>query len=213
LPRSEIRDNGDIGIYGEENAGSEIVENEIAGNPEAGILMSGSRMLFVRNRLDKNGDGIATGGSHSTIRNNVITRSQRCGVHCGLGIQVEAGSGNRIVGNLVADVETAGISVAGYGPLSHVLVAHNTVRGAGEDAFRVKSVFEPVSHVTLRHNQALGARSDGFDVSVDLTRLHDNEANGNGDLGIEAASGVTDAGGNRAAGNGDARQCVNVHCG
>ena len=39
---SEIRDNGDIGIYGEDNAGSEIVENEIAGNPEAEILIDGA---------------------------------------------------------------------------------------------------------------------------------------------------------------------------
>ncbi|MDX6586571.1 MAG: large repetitive protein [Solirubrobacterales bacterium] len=213
IAQSEMRDNGDIGLYGEDSEGSKIVDNEIAGNPEAGILMSGSRMLFARNRLDRNGDGIATGGSHITIRNNFITRSQRCGAHCGLGIQVEEGSGNRIVGNLVEDVDTTGISVAGYGPVKHVFVAHNTVRGAGEDAFRVKSVFEPVSHVTLRHNHALGARADGFDVSVDLTRLHDNEANGNGDLGIEAAGGVIDAGGNRASGNGDARQCVNVRCG
>jgi hypothetical protein len=213
IAHSEIRDNGDIGLYGESNAGSEIAENEIAGNHEAGILIDGSRMRFTRNRVTGNGEGIVASGIRNTIKRNFVTRGIDGDESSGIGISVEEGSGNRIIRNRVEDVEGPGIRVAGWGRVQHVLVAHNTVRGAGEDAFQVKSVLRPVTDVTLRRNLALGAGGDGIDVSIDSARLAHNEANGNGDLGIEATGGVIDAGGNSAVRNGDARQCVNVHCG
>jgi Right handed beta helix region len=214
VARSEIRDNGDIGIYGEDSARSKIAENEIAGNPEAGVLMDGGpRNRFVRNRVTGNGEGIVAAGTRSTIKDNFVARGVDGEESTGMGISVEAGSGHRIIGNRVEDVDGPGIRVASYGPVEHVLVARNTVRGAGVDAFQVKSVLKPATHVTLKRNHAFGAAGDGIDVSIESAKLARNEANGNGDLGIEALAGVTDAGGNRAAWNGDARQCVHVHCG
>jgi hypothetical protein len=209
---SAISHNGDIGLLADRTAGLSVVRNRIVGHPEAGMLLAGNQGRITRNLLVRNADGIALGGNGNRIKRNRINRAKGCGDECGIGIQIEAGKGNVVAGNRVRHTAQLGISIAGFGPVSGVVVKHNTVRDAGKDGIAVRSVFEPVKRVRVRSNRAVGSRDDGIDVAIRSTKLARNVALRNGDHGIEAVDGVKDGGGNRARGNGNPEQCKGVAC-
>ena len=211
ITRTSFSRNGDIGLFAPGNDHVHLWKNKLARNPEAGILMDGDNNLIARNRFARNGDGLALGGNDNVIRRNRIVRSKGCDGGCGLGVQLEAGKRNVIVGNTIRHPRRMGLSIAGYGPIAGVVVARNTIRDAGKDGIRVVSVSEPVSAVELRANLAVGSADDGIDVDVRSATLTRNVARRNREHGISAVEGVTDGGGNRASGNGS-EQCKNVAC-
>jgi parallel beta-helix repeat protein len=108
------------------------------------------------------------------------------------GVEVTAGSGNRIVGNTLSDNVGLGMLV---GPgATNTLVQGNIANGN-----------ESVSGLPEQGG-------DGIRVESASTTIVGNLADGNSELGIRGVAGVTDGGGNTAQGNADSRQCVNVVC-
>ncbi len=212
IKRTSLSRNGDIGLFAPGNDNLQLVKNKVTGNPEVGILMDGDSNLIARNRFARNGDGFALGGNDNVIRRNRVIRSNACPEGCGVGIQVEAGKRNVIVGNTIRHTDAAGLRIAGYGPIAGAVAARNRISDAGKDGIAVVSPFEPVTDVELRANRAVGSGDDGIDVNVKSVTITRNVARRNREHGINAVDGATDGGGNRASGNGNTQQCKNVVC-
>jgi parallel beta-helix repeat protein len=241
---SSFRSNSGHGIFVGDSSHNLIKGNSVSrNNPgEGGILLLGSgRNVVNRNRLSRNGNGIAIQGNRNIIRRNRISRSR--GHEGGFGIPVAHGDHNLVARNSIRDTQGAAISV-GFGFGADNVVRRNRIRGAGELAGRgigsrpeagvlvdrrgrrtlvvgndIRGgaedgvhVHGKARHTLLRGNHAFGAKDDGIDVGNPKTKLTRNEARRNGDLGIAAVPGVIDGGGNRASGNGDPRQCTNIVC-
>jgi parallel beta-helix repeat protein len=134
------------------------------------------------------GPAVRLGGSRNRVFGNRIGGGGFAG--SAIGLRVDSGAGNRLIGN---EVFGAGLDPGG---------------GSG-DGILVTSL---ANGTLLRGNFAHDNADDGIDVRSAATRLRDNRADGNGDLGIDAVAGVTDLGGNRASGNGNPLQCINVFC-
>ena len=140
--------------------------------------------MIARNRLSRDGDGIAIENARGNlVARNVILDARKNGIYLGLNDPPIGGVDN--------------------------VVRRNVVTRSGKDGFRVRSTDH---HSLLKGNLARRSGDDGFDVESRSTKLAGNWAVGNHGLGIEAVEGVSDGGGNRASGNGDPRQCVNMRC-
>ena len=140
--------------------------------------------MIARNRLSRDGDGIAIeNGSGNLVARNVILDARKHGIYLGLNEPPIGGVDN--------------------------VVRRNVARGSGEDGFKVRSKDH---HSLLKGNLARRSGDDGFDVESSSTKLVRNRAVGNDDLGIEAVPGVIDGGGNQAHGNGNPAQCTNISC-
>ena len=177
-------------LGGEERADradrNQVRGNRFVGNAAGVLLGRGNRNVIARNRLSRDGDGIA----------------------------IENARANRVALNVILDARQSGISLgldfadgSSIGGVDNI-IRRNVVKGSGGDGFLVNAKGSSV----LRRNVASGAKDDGFAIESRSTRLAKNRATHNTDLGIQAVRGVIDGGGNRASGNGDARQCTHVSC-
>ena len=163
---------------------NQVRGNRFVGNAAGVLLGRGNRNVIARNRLSRDGDGIAIENARANlVALNVILDARKNGIYLGLNEPPIGGADN--------------------------VVRRNVVRRSGGDGFVVRSTDH---HSLLAGNLARRSGDDGFDVESSSTKLARNRAVGNDDLGIEAVFGVIDRGGNRASGNGDPRQCVNVRC-
>ena len=163
---------------------NQVRGNRFVGNAAGVLLGRGNRNVIARNRLSRDGDGIAIENARGNlVALNVILDARKSGIYLGLN-EPPIGGGDNVV-------------------------RRNVVRRSGEDGFKVRSKDH---HSLLIGNLARRSGDDGFDVESSSTKLVRNRAVGNDDLGIEAVFGVIDGGGNLASGNGDPRQCVNVRC-
>jgi parallel beta-helix repeat protein len=176
-------------LLGGEKRADRADRNQIRGNRffgnAAGVLLGrGNQNVIVRNRLSRDGDGIAIENARGNlVARNVILDTRKNGIYLGLNEPPIGGVDN--------------------------VVRRNVVRRSGKDGFAVRSTDH---HSLLKRNLARRSGDDGFDIESRSTKLAGNRAAGNYDLGIEAVEGVSDGGGNRASGNGDPRQCVKVRC-
>ena len=215
IDKNQVSNNGDIGLFMVDSSNdSWITKNTLAENPEAGMMLEGSRNEVRRNRLLRNGDGIVVGGNSNVISGNHVSTATRCPDGCGYGISFEGGAHNVVAHNHVADARRAGIRVDAYGTAaSGTVIRANIVHTAGVDGIAINLDHAgPVKNTLLAANKVMGAGDDGIDVESASTTLTRNVTVHNTDLGIEAVAGVTDGGGNHAAGNGDPRQCTHVTC-
>ena len=206
IKRTSLSRNGDIGLLAEQVNDVRFVKNKVTHNPEVGVLMEGDGNEITRNRLVRNGNGIAFDGGENAIKRNHVIKTTG-----GFGITFEGlGDDTRIARNKVRgarDGILVGPSFGRHGEDTKVI--GNRVRGVGRDGMRVGT---KAHNTLLRRNHTSGADDDGIDVRRADTTLTENRANRNADLGIEAVAGVTDGGGNAASGNGNPAQCVNVAC-
>jgi hypothetical protein len=205
LKDSELRANGDIGLYDENLDRSRLIGNRFSRNPEAGALVNGDANLVAHNRSRRDGVGVGIGGNDNILRRNRVAHSR-------LGLQVGGGKRNVFARNRIRNVRGLGIDVASYGPVADTVVRRNHVRGAGKDGLAVRSVSKTLQATHVRRNHFSHSGDDGIDAGSASTTLTANKAGRNADLGIEAVSGVTDGGGNVAHHNGDPRQCINIAC-
>ncbi len=205
---NSFRHNAGDAVHTVDSNGNLIKANLMARNGgQAFVLEGGKRNEIRRNRVLKNGSGIALGpGSNNVIIRNRVLRGLA-------GIKVAKGHDNLVARNLVAYTRRAGIRLGLKHPSlggAHNLVRRNRVRDSGVDGF---VVLKKERHSRLKGNASKGSGDDGFDIESGLTTLTRNRAANNGDLGIEAVLGVNDGGGNRAHGNGNPLQCLNIVCG
>jgi len=144
IAHNAISDNGDIGVFAVELDGTSFERNELSGNPEAGMLIEGSRNVFHRNRLSRNGEGITVGGDENVITRNHASDSSAGlpGEGGGLGIFVGAGHDNLVERNVVARASRVGIQLSllpeeleGGPPAVNTVVRLNDVRGSREGVF------------------------------------------------------------------------------
>ena len=212
LAHNHVADNGDIGLFAEGIEGNRIVGNEFSGNPEAGMLVDGSRNVVSRNRLTSGADGIILAGDDNLVSRNHISGAPGCR-GCGYGISFEGGSRNVFELNHIASTRW-GVRVDAFTGLARdTVIRRNLVRRVAEDGIVVdQERAGPVENTLVQRNIVLHAGDDGIDVNNPSTTLSGNVAVRNRDLGIEAVPGVTDGGGNHAAANGNPQQCTNVSC-
>lgn len=213
IERTTSTGNADLGFYVTESNNNVFVHNTLSANPEAGAIIDGDGNVVRGNRIVRNGDGLVMDGSDNTIARNQIQRSLGCGNGCGVGISLEDGSGNRIVGNVIRSPKETGIRLktfVGQQSLRGTIVRRNVVRDAGRHGILIGST---ITATTLLRNHVRRSGGDGIHVESASTTLRRNHTNRNADLGIAAVPGVADGGGNLAAGNGTAAQCTYVICG
>ena len=110
IERTTSTGNADLGFYVTESNNNVFVHNTLSANPEAGAIIDGDGNVVRGNRIVRNGDGLVMDGSNNTIARNQIQRSLGCGNGCGVGISLEDGSGNRIVGNVIRSPKETGIT-------------------------------------------------------------------------------------------------------
>ncbi len=213
IERTTSTGNADLGFYVTESNNNVFVRNTLSANPEAGAIIDGDGNVVRGNRIARNGEGLIMDGSNNTIARNQIQRSLGCGNGCGIGISLEDGRGNRIVGNVIRSPKKTGIRLTtfvGEQNLRDTIVRRNVVRDAGRNGIEIGPT---ITGTILLRNHVRRSGEDGIHVESASTTLRRNHANRNGDLGIAAVPGVIDAGGNLAAGNGTATQCTYVICG
>jgi parallel beta-helix repeat protein len=204
IVRNQLSGNADIGLYAIGVNDTRVARNTMSRNPEAGVLIEGDGNHFTRNRMFRNGVGIAfSGNSNLTDRNRVAASREA-------GISFEGGDHNLVAHNQVRHSHRDGILQGSFATKgSDNAFVGNRVRVAGRDGLRVA---RKVDGLLLERNRVGGARDDGVDARSDSTELTGNRAQHNGDLGIKAVPGVVDGGGNVARHNGDPRQCTHVAC-
>jgi parallel beta-helix repeat protein len=163
---------------------NQVRGNHFVGNAAGVLLGRGNRNVIARNRLSRDGDGIAIENARGNrVALNVILDARKNGIYLGLN-EPPIGGGDNVV-------------------------RRNVVRRSGDDGFKVRSKDH---HSLLEGNLARRSGDDGFDIESSSTKLARNRAVGNDDLGIEAVFGVIDGGGNLASGNGAPLQCLSVTC-
>ncbi len=209
-----VSGNGDIGLFAVEGTDSSRIANSVfADNFEAGIILEGSGNQVVKNRLQRNGDGVVVAGDGNLIEGNHVTDTLGCDGECGNAISFEGGSNNIVRGNLIKRT-LWGIRLDAFtGLAADTIVQGNLVRDASIDGIVVDlNQVGPVTGTLLDRNRVIGSGDDGIDVNSEDTTVMRTVANHNSDLGIEAVAGVNDGGGNRAAGNGNPLECTGVSC-
>jgi hypothetical protein len=224
IERSSFFGSGNQGIFVGASADTRsddtrIAANYVADQPFGGIVAEGSdRTLITGNRVVHNGEAIIVSGDENRVVHNMVDDAFECEEGCGLGIAVEAGSGNLVAANHVARAAHEGIGVNNFDPevpMTGTVIRGNVVSKAGIDGIAIATVADAPGSVTdtlVAGNIAIGAADDGIDVGSAATTLTGNLAVRNGDLGIEAVAGVTDGGRNKARGNGNPAQCTNIAC-
>jgi parallel beta-helix repeat protein len=207
-------DDNDVGVLlGGGAANNSVEDNTMTTNPGGGVVvLSSDENTVARNRMEEG--GLVISGNHNLVAANLVTHILGCDDGCGIGISVEGGTSNRVVGNFVDHTARNGIRVDAYGaPAIGTILRANIVRSAGGDGLAVDTdQVGPVLDTTLEDNITIRSGHDGINVQSAATTLTRNLALHNGNLGLEAVAGVTDGGGNRAVGNGDPAQCTNVSC-
>jgi parallel beta-helix repeat protein len=129
--------------------------------------------------------GIRVFGAHNRIEDNAVSTYF-------VGISIDGGTGNQVVGNEVF---------------------RNQGNSGPEDGFGDGIFVDAFTNETLvKDNYAHDNRDDGIQVKGIGTTVTGNRADHNAAWGINAVPGVTDGGGNTATGNGQAAQCRNVFC-
>jgi nitrous oxidase accessory protein NosD len=203
-----FRHNAGDAVHTVDSNGNLIKANLMARNGgQAFVLEGGKRNQIRRNRLFRNGSGIALSpGVRNVIAGNHIAGGRD-------GIRIEKGHENLVAHNLVKHSRRVGIRLGIKHPFlggAHNVVRRNRVRDSRVDGF---VVVKKDRHSFLKRNAATGSGDDGFDIESGTTALTRNLAARNGGFGIQAVPGVNDGGGNRAHGNGNPLECVNVVCG
>jgi parallel beta-helix repeat protein len=204
IVRNQLSGNADIGLYAIGVDHTRVARNRMSRNPEVGLLLEGAGNRIARNRMFRDGVGIAFSGNGNLAERNRVAASREAG------ISFEGGDHNLVLHNQVRRSHRDGIlqgSFATKGRDNAFL--GNRVRGAGRDGLRVA---RKVAGLLLEGNRIGGARDDGIDARSDSTELTRNRAQRNGDLGIKAVQGAVDGGGNIARDNGDPRECRHVAC-
>jgi parallel beta-helix repeat protein len=216
IGRNSVFANGDIGMFLIGIGSSRIERNSVSGNPEAGVVLEGSRNELSRNHVFENVDNITMTGD-----DNIITRNEvddALGLPddpvAGFGILLDGGDHNVFQRNDVDGAASNGIRITAFDPDATGTADNNVIRDNEVERAKLDGILvdETAPDSLLERNVVLGAGDDGIDVESPATTLTKNRAKHNGDLGIEAVPGVTDGGGNRANGNGNAAQCLNVVC-
>jgi parallel beta-helix repeat protein len=205
---NSFRHNAGDAVHTVESNSNLIKANLMARNGGQGfVLEDGERNQISRNRLARNGAGIAVSpGRHTVISKNRVLGGRD-------GIRVEKGHDNLVAHNLVAHTHRVGIRLGIKHPFiggAHNVVRRNRVRDSRVDGF---VVVKKDRHSLLKRNVVKGSGDDGFDIESSSTTLTRNRAAHNGGFGIQGVPGVNDGGGNRAHGNGNPLQCVNIICG
>lgn len=211
---NHIVDNGDIGIFAVDGMNrTKFIDNRLAGNPEAGMIVEGSGMTISGNHLAIQQDGIIVDGDDNVVRGNHITGVPGCHPDCGYGISFEGGAGNVIENNHVARTYW-GIRVDGFaGPATGTVIRRNVVRSAGEDGIIInREDAGPVDDTLVAGNVVTRSGDDGIDVRAASTTLTRNQLVRSRDHAIEAVAGVTDGGGNHGVASGNPVQCTNIVC-
>jgi parallel beta-helix repeat protein len=167
-----------------------VISGNWIGGKDLSLEVYGDSNRIVGNQIRSSSHEFATAmisGNRNQVTGNVIIGFKRradCfqGQRPPAGFHVKAGSGNKLVLNVVADHCFDGVLV--------------------EDI---------ASKTLLQQNYVTNSTDDGLDVRDPTAVLVGNESLGNADYGIEAVPGVR-GGGNQASGNGNPDQCVNVAC-
>jgi parallel beta-helix repeat protein len=217
LSAVSARRNHDLGIWVNNGTGNRLELVTATDNEQGVSFENTSGATLTRSTMSHNSANLVLIGDDNRITANVFTDAVSCGVGCdGIGISLEAGSGNLISGNRVAGAEHDGIRLSDFLPdvvTARNVVQRNTVTGAHNDGIAVSTEGEvPVVDSTVRDNVVIGSHRDGIHVATPDTDLSDNRAVANARYGINAVPGVHDGGGNRATANGATPQCLNVMC-
>ena len=172
--------------------GTVIADYDLAGQTQAGAVVSGGGVTITRSKLlafSTGGEAVTLTGSGNRLIDSIVAPGSPTGPFTG--VTVSAGTGNRIAGN-----DVSGFDALSTGPAN------------GDGIF----VAADASGTVVTGDRALDNGGDGLDIRDTTARVGNNIANDNGQLGIAAVAGVTDRGGNRASGNGNPLQCTNVFC-
>ena len=204
IVRNQLSGNADIGLYAIGVDQTRVARNRMARNPEVGLLLEGDGNRIARNRMFRDGVGIAFSGDGNLADQNRVASSREAG------ISFEGGDHNLVAHNQVRRSHRDGILQGSFATKGRDnAFVKNRVRGAGRDSLRVA---RKVDGLLLERNRVGGARDDGIDARSNSTELTGNRSQHNGDLGIKAVRGALDGGGNVARSNGDPRGCTHVAC-
>jgi parallel beta-helix repeat protein len=209
IDRNSIVANGDIGMFLIGLNDSRVTGDSVSDNPEAGVIVEGSRNELSRNRFFDNGDNVVVAGD-----DNIISRNEAGNASVGFGIVIDGGDRNLVKANDVDGAAQEGIRVTAFDPSVTGLAEDNLIRANEVDDTQLDGILvdETASGSLVERNVVSDAGDDGIDVEASATTLTRNLATRNADLGIEAVPGVIDGGGNRAFDNGNPAQCLGITC-
>lgn len=211
----------EVGVFLSEATDGTLESTVASRNSDEGIVLDTSdRNTVSHNRVSRNAGQVIVVGDRNVVAANLVLDAPACLEGCSIGISMEGGVANLVVGNVVSGAKRMGIRVDAFVPFGGVptigtVIRDNLVRDPGVDGIAVNTDpggGGPVTGTVVQGNVVAGALEAGIHVASPATTIKRNLALRNGGLGIDAVPGVTDGGGNRAVLNGDPLQCVNVFC-